>query len=200
MEEVKQEEKKKTPKIYKVIIGIVIFIVVIMLIGSYNSKEDTLKNVSENNQQARDNIQEVASKTESQNNKTYKIGDSAKLGSAIITVNKVLFSRGGAYHKPSEGNEWVNLNITIENTKSSEQYITTLGQMFVRDGESNSYQVASTDKTIENINQMLDGTVIAKSKRTGWVGFEIKEAAKGLQFQYNGSMWGGGSTLFDLGR
>ena len=78
--------------------------------------------------------------------------------------------------------------------------MTTLGQMFIRDSEKNSYQVSVTNKAMENPGFGLDGSVIAQSKRTGWVGFEIKKGATGLQFQYNGSMFGGKSALVDLGR
>lgn len=130
----------------------------------------------------------------------YKIGDQIQLGNAIITVNSVEYSQGGQYTKPVAGNEWINLNVTIENTSSEQQYVTTLGQMFVRDGEGNSYQIAVTNKALENPGLGLDGAIIAKSKRTGWVGFEIKKGASGLQFQYNASMWGSKNILVDLGR
>jgi hypothetical protein len=49
-------------------------------------------------------------------------------------------------------------------------------------------------------NNSLDGAVIANSKRTGWVGFEVPKGDTGLQFQYNGSLWGGGTILVDLGK
>ena len=78
--------------------------------------------------------------------------------------------------------------------------VTTLGQMFLRDGDGNSYQVAMTDKVVANVNNALDGTILAKSKRTGWVGFEVKKGAKNLQFQYNGSLWGGNNVVVDLGQ
>ena len=105
--------------------------------------------------------------TPSQPKQTFGVGDQIKLGSSIVTVNKVEFSQGGAFSKPAEGNEWVNLNITVENTSSAQQYVTTLGQMFVRDQEGNSYQIAVTDKILENPTFGLDGTILAKSKRTG---------------------------------
>ncbi len=139
-------------------------------------------------------------KTSNETQTEFKVGDQIKLGSSVVTVNKVEFSQGGQFTKPAEGNEWLNLNITVENTGSSQQYLTTLGQMFVRDDEGNSYQVAVTDKVLENPTFGLDGTIIAKSKRTGWVGFEIKNGATGLKFQYNGSIFGGGTILVNLGR
>lgn len=143
--------------------------------------------------QSSDNKEEIIEKVN-------KVGDRVQLGKSFVTVNKVSFSQAGQFAKPSSGNTWLNLNITIENTDSSQQYVTTLGQMFVRDKEGNSYQVSSTDKTMENINERLDGTIIAKSKRTGWVGFEIPKTATGFQFQYNESLWGKDTITIDLGK
>jgi hypothetical protein len=47
------------------------------------------------------------------------------MGDVILTVNKVETSQGAQYTKPSEGNQWVDVHMTIENTGSSQQYIAT---------------------------------------------------------------------------
>lgn len=167
---------------------VIVVVVVLMILGSKGA--NTPQKVGEL----------TSTSNSSQQNTAFKVGDQIKLGNSILTVNKVEFSQGGQYSKPAEGNEWVNLNVTIENTGSSQQYVTTLGQMYIRDANKNSYQVTVTNKSMENPGFGLDGAVIAQSKRTGWVGFEIKRGATGLQFQYNGSMFGGGSVLVDLGR
>lgn len=184
---------------HKILTGILI-LVVIGIIGSASG--DKTERVSDSTQDTGAKVatsKESDEKAETPKDKVYKVGESVKLGGAVVTVNTVSMSNGGAYSKPQAGNEWVNLNITIENTEASEQYVTTMGQMFLRDGEGNSYQVAVTDKTMESINNSLDGTIIAESKRTGWVGFEVKKGAENLQFQYNGSLWGGGNITVDLG-
>lgn len=165
-------------------------IVIVVLIGVIGSSGSNGTKVGSNS----------GTTSEPSTQTTYKVGDQIKLGSSVITVNSVSVSHGSQYLNPSDGNEWVNLNITVQNTSSSQQFLTTLGQMFVRDGAGNSYQVSTTDKTISDINNRLDGAIIANSKRTGWVGFEVPKGATGLQFQYNGSMWGGGTTLVDLGK
>lgn len=169
----------------------VLCIIVLFIIIGSSGDSTTPKKVGEEGS---------ATKSEVKADQAFKVGDKVQLGNSIVTVNKVEFSQGGQYSKPAEGNEWVNLNVTIENTGSSQQYVTTLGQMFVRDSEKNSYQVSVTNKALENPGFGLDGAVITNSKRTGWVGFEIKKGVTGLQFQYNGSMFGGGSALVDLGR
>lgn len=186
------QEQKPKKKIYKrwwfwVLVVIVIFIFIGVISGPSQPQKVGQAPSSEQ-------------KTPNEAKTEFKVGDQIKLGSSVVTVNKVEFSQGGQFTKPAEGNEWLNLNVTVENTDSSQQYLTTLGQMFVRDGEGNSYQVAVTDKVLENPTFGLDGTILAKSKRTGWVGFEIKKGATGLKFQYNGSIFGGGTILVNLGR
>ncbi len=168
--------------------------VVVLLIVIGANGDSSPKKVGENEQATAPAQQATQEQPQS-----FKVGDQIKIGDSVVTVNKVEYSQGGQYTHPAEGNEWVNLNITIENTGTSQQYVTTMGQMYVRDGGSNSYQVAVTNKTLENPGFGLDGAVIAKSKRTGWVGFEIPKTAKELQFQYNGSIFGGGNILVDLG-
>lgn len=182
-------------KILTAILGIIGFFILIAIIAGSSGGGDSTK-VGKNN----GNDAATQNQQEETKDAAYKVGDQIKLDNAIITVNKVEYSQGGQYTKPTEGNEWVNLNVTIENTSSSQQYVTTLGQMFVRDGDGNSYQIAVTNKALENPGLGLDGAVIAKSKKTGWVGFEIKKGSTGLQFQYNASMWGSKNILVDLGR
>ncbi|MBP9697724.1 MAG: DUF4352 domain-containing protein [Candidatus Moranbacteria bacterium] len=190
---------------HKILTGFLILIIIVIfssVINSYNKTQDTMgdigKTVADNEKQLDKYQAIVDSASNKKAEPVYKISNSIKLGGAIITVNKVETSNGGAYLKPQTGNQFVNLNITVENTEASEQYVTTMGQMFLRDSDGNSYQVAVTDKAMESVNNHLDGTIIAKSKRTGWVGFEIKKEAKNIQFQYNGSMWGGDNIVVDL--
>lgn len=166
-------------------------VVIFIIIGASSGSSTPIKVGSNDN---------VSAATNDTQQSVYKVGDQIKLGSSIITVNSVSISHGGQFTQPQAGNEWINLNVTIQNTGSSQQYVTTMGQMFVRDAQGNSYQVAVTDKVMENPNNSLDGAVIANSKRTGWVGFEVPQDNTGLQFQYNGSIFGGGTVVVDLGK
>ncbi len=131
---------------------------------------------------------------------TYKIGDKIQMGDVILAVNKVDTATGGQYTKPAEGNHWVDLNLTIENTGSTQEYITTMGQMFIIDKDNNQYQVAVTGKRMENAGSLgLDGALVAKAKKTDWVGFEVPTTATGLKLQYNASFFSNKNILVDLG-
>ena len=183
---------KKKPFYKKVWFWVIAIIVLLIIIGSGSN---TPTKVGSNASSSTDTSNQPQTAT------TYKVGDNIKLGDSILTVNSVSISHGADYMTPSAGNEWIDLNVTIQNTASTQQNVTTLGQMFLKDAGGNSYQIAVTDKQLSNPSNSLDGTIIANSKRTGWVGFEVPQGDKGLQFQYNGSMFGGdGSIVVDLGK
>jgi hypothetical protein len=169
-----------------------LIIIVIGVIGSMGSDSKKVGSSSETT--------ETSNTAQQPTQETYKIGDKVQMGDVILTVNKVETSQGAQYTKPSEGNQWIDVNMTIENTGSSQQYITTMGQMFVIDSDNNQYQVAVTGKRLENAGSLgMDGALVAKAKKTDWVGFEVPKTAKGLKFQYNASFFSNKNILVDLG-
>jgi hypothetical protein len=186
--------------IKKIIIGIAVFffVVVIIAVIAGGDKNTQPQKVGETNTNPQSNT--TINIPTTQQEKTYKVGDQVQLGKIILTVNKVETSESGQYTKPAEGNQWVDLNITIQNTGNAQEYITTLGQMFILDDADNQYQIAATDKRIENAGSVgLDGAVLAGAKKTDWVGFEVPKTAKGLKFQYNASFFNNNNILVDLG-
>ena len=174
----------------KIILGAVGLFILIGIIGAAGGSKT--EKVGENSPTG-----STGSQTKAEEQK-YKIGEQIKMGDIILTVNKTERSTGGQYTKPSEGNIWINLNLTIENTGSKQEYITTLGQMYLIDKDGNQYQTAVTNRTIENINNSLDGAIVAKAKKTGWVGFEATKTASGLTFRYNASFWNDKAILVGL--
>jgi len=178
--------------IKKILIGLGILFVVIIIIGmaSGGSKSEPRK-VGENSNNSKTQEQQAV----------YKVGDKIELGNVIITVNSVETSTSGQYTQPSEGNQWIDLNMTIENTGSKQEFITTLGQMFVLDDKNNQYQVAVTGKRMANAGSVgLDGAIVAGAKKTDWVGFEVPKTATGLKLQYNASFFNNKNVLVDLGK
>lgn len=173
-----------------------IVVIVIVVIAALSSGGNKSQKVGENDQT------QTASETKSQPSpqQDYKVGDKVQMGKVILTVNKVEKSQGAQYTKPSEGNEWLNLNVTLENTGSTQEFVTTLGQMFIVDDKGNQFQVAVTDKRLDNAGTLgLDGAIVASAKKTDWVGFEVPKSATGLKFQYNASFFSSKKIVVALG-
>lgn len=176
-----------------------IALLIIIVLGVIGSMGEDSKKVGSNSDSTATQTSTTGNNQPTQ--EMYKVGDKVQMGDVILTVNKVETSQGGQYTKPSSGNEWIELNLTIENTGSNQEYITTLGQMFVTDKDNNQYQTTVTSKRMENPGSLgLDGALIAKAKKTDWVGFEVPKTATGLKFQYNASFWSNKSIVVDLGK
>lgn len=177
-------------------------ILVLIVIGIVASAGNSGKKVGENSKTPETTTTSTGQTEQKQDVKeeSFKIGDKIQLGKVILTVNKVETSSGAQFTKPSEGNQWVDVNMTIENTGSTQEYITTMGQMYILDKDNNQYQVTVTGKRLENAGSTgLDGAIVAKAKKTDWVGFEVRKTATGLKFQYNASMFSDKKILVDLG-
>lgn len=172
---------------HKILTGLAVIIILIIIAAVAGSNSNNPTKVGTNGQPVQSAQQ------------TFKVGDHVQMGSDIITVNSANFSNGTEFMKPSAGNTWLDVNLTIQNNDNTQQYITTLGQMFVKDSDGNSYNVSPTDKELSNPSLGMDGPILANSKKTAWVGFEVKQGAKGLQFEYQASMFGGKTAVIDLG-
>lgn len=173
------------------LLGIIVFFIVVGAIGGSNNNGKKVGSTDGTTTEAQTGSEQAV----------YKVGDKIQLGDVILTVNKVETSTSGQYTQPSEGNQWIDLNLTIENTGSKQEFITTLGQMFVLDDKNNQYQVAVTGKRMANAGSVgLDGAIVAGAKKTDWVGFEVPKTATGLKLQYNASFFNNKNVLVELGQ
>ncbi len=184
VEEVKAEEDKSEDKggKGKVVLAVAAVIILLILVTKFGGKKTAPTTTVET---PTPTIQTV----------TFKVGEKITAGTAVISVSKVEVSKGSGKNIPAEGNEWLDVSMTVENKGETKQTIKASDIMLVKDAEGNSYEVTATDKAA---NIILDGTVAADRKRTGWVGFEVKTGAKGLQLVVNTTQFGGENILINL--
>lgn len=133
---------------------------------------------------------------EQQENKveTFKIGDTIQTKDFKITVNKVETSEGGEFVKPKDGNEFIKVDITIENTSKEEQNVSSMIMFKVVDKDGRSYNQA----IVEDQNGQLDGKVGPGRKLTGEYVVEVPKGATGLQLEFDSSLLTGGQVIVDL--
>jgi hypothetical protein len=184
VEEVKAEEPKGDSPSGKgkAILAVAAVIILLILVTKFGAKKETTTTSTE-------------TPTPTVQVTTYKVGEKIVAGDATITVSKVETSIGKGNVIPEKGNEWINVSMTIENTGATKQVLKSTEVMLLKDAEGTSYEVAVTDKAA---NMGIDGTIAAGDKKTGWVGFEVKAGAKGLQLFYNAIAFGGSEVLVSL--
>ncbi|NGT03890.1 DUF4352 domain-containing protein [Clostridium perfringens] len=125
---------------------------------------------------------------------TFKVGDTIQTKDFKITVNKVETSEGGEFVKPKDGNEFIKVDITIENTSKEEQNVSSMIMFKVVDKDGRSYNQA----IVEDQNGQLDGKVAPGRKMTGEYVVEVPKGDTGLQLEFDSSLLNSGQVIVDL--
>ncbi|EOU1669095.1 DUF4352 domain-containing protein [Clostridium perfringens] len=167
--------------------GLVVLLSAIVISGALvGCGSDTPKKVEDQNQKQE---QQQESKVE-----TFKVGDTIQTKDFKITVNKVETSEGGEFVKPKDGNEFIKVDITIENTSKEEQNISSMLMFKVVDKDGRSCNQAIVD----NQKGQLDGKVAPGRKMTGEYVVEVPKGATGLQLEFDSSLLTSGQVIVDL--
>ena len=167
--------------------GLVVLLSAIVISGALvGCGSDTPKKVEDQNQKQE---QQQESKVE-----TFKVGDTIQTKDFKITVNKVETSEGGEFVKPKDGNEFIKVDITIENTSKEEQNISSMLMFKVVDKDGRSCNQAIVD----NQKGQLDGKVAPGRKMTGEYVVEVPKGATGLQLEFDSSLLTSGQVIVDV--
>ncbi len=117
----------------------------------------------------------------------FNIGDTVECVDGLkITVNGVRTSNGGEFMRPIEGNEYIYVDATIENTSDEDKTISSLLMFDVVD-----YNGKSMDLVLaEDSNGHLDGTIKPGEKLSGEYVVEAPVERAELEFQFDSSLVG----------
>ncbi|SQI03876.1 DUF4352 domain-containing protein [Clostridium perfringens] len=166
--------------------GLVVLLSAIVISSAFiGCGSDAPKKIEDQKQEQ----QEQQSKVE-----TFKVGDTIQTKDFKITINSVEKENGGEFVKPKDGNEFLKLDITIENISKEAQSISSVIMFKVVDKDGRAYNQAFT----ENQNGQLDGEVGPGRKMTGEYVVEVPKGATGLQLEFDSSLLTGGQVIVDL--
>ena len=90
----------------------------------------------------------------------------------LITLNSVTSSKGDEFEKP-EHDQYLLLDLTIENTGKESETVSTLLQMVLYDADNYSYDIALYTGTQGSV----DGEIGAGRKVRGEVAFDVPNSA-----------------------
>lgn len=159
--------------------------------SSQNTKSiDETKNTELTDETKNDKSTDETNNTKKAKSKFYGIGETAetdKVRGIISSIEKV---KGSKINKPSDGKEFVLLNITIENISNSDILISSMFNFtaYVDDiavNESLSAQIAK--KGINAVN----GTVAPGKKIVGTLAYELNKEWKQMKIYFASDLWEG---------
>lgn len=170
------------------------WLIVIVLVGGAiaSGSESDAKKVDDNKPKAeasKDESKETENKVQK-----FKVGDTVEIKDYKVRVNKVTTSKGGEIIQPKKGNEFLKVDVTVENISKETQNVSSVLMFKVVDKDGRSYDQAIT----ENQNGQLDGEVGPGRKITGEYVVEVPKGSKGLELEFDSSLISSGQVIVDL--
>ncbi|MGL5153055.1 MAG: DUF4352 domain-containing protein [Clostridium sp.] len=167
---------------HKVLTGIL----VILLIGGVGSAS------SEGG-----SVEGDSSQVSSNENKSYNVSDVVELKGLNFVVNKVYTVEGDEFTKPKDGNEYIAIDCTVENTSNEEKAISSIMMFKVVDSDGRACDYSLMGLTAAKAGQ-LDGNVGAGRKMSGVYVVEVPKGTKGLEMEFSASLISGNQVVVKL--
>ncbi len=128
----------------------------------------------------------------------HELGDTTEYEDTRFTANAVRTSAGSGSATPESGNEFVVVDVTVENTDDDELFVNTANQATVKDVEGRAYDVSTTAlRTLENGAASM--TVDPGSEERAELGFEVERGLEPLYMAIDlDDVWVGGRRFYEL--
>ncbi|MDR5659013.1 DUF4352 domain-containing protein [Serpentinicella sp. ANB-PHB4] len=141
-----------------------------------------------------DQSQETSSEEETPAAENFEIGDKVEIGGINITVNSVRWDEGAEFFGPDEGEKWLAIDVTLENTKDESANVSSM-LMFDLYDEDNYKRDLALSTTTEG---SLDGELGAGRSMRGEIAFSVKEGQNNFEFIFEPNVFGNGQAIFDI--
>jgi hypothetical protein len=127
----------------------------------------------------------------------FAIGDVVEIGNWTITVHDVTYPEGDEFTKPEEGHKFIVVDLTLENTGTQADAVSSMMQMYVKDASGQKYEL-DLMASVASGGTTPDGEVAPGEKIRGQAGYQLPEEIEGLVFVFDGDVWGHGKVFVAL--
>lgn len=124
---------------------------------------------------------------------TFQIGELVSVGVWNVSVNSVKTSRSGVYTQPKSGDIFLVFDVTVNNTSSNPQFVSSGALFILKDDTGQSY-----DEQVTGIGTLLDGTVQSGDKLRGQISYEIPSNLHSFTFEFQDSTYLGNAATWDI--
>jgi hypothetical protein len=126
--------------------------------------------------------------------KHFKAGQQVKVGDTwLVTINSVTTKAGTDIDQPGAGNHYLVIDVTLKNTSSQEQDLSSLLSFTLKDSTGQKY-----DETITTFTTPPDGKVAAGDLVRGKLAYAVPASAHSFELAFEADIISGGQTLWDL--
>lgn len=172
-------EKEKKP-VFKKVWFWVIVVIVLIAIGASGANKDKATVVDTTDSTSSDSSSSTEEKT------TFNVGEVIAFDGKEVTVKSVErnWNSGNQFITPSDGKEFVKVNVAIENKSDSEASFNTFDWKI----EDSNGAIESSAITASADDSLGSGDLAAGGKKEGSVIFEVPQDSS-LKIHYQPSFW-----------
>lgn len=123
----------------------------------------------------------------------FKAGQQVKFGDFVVTVNSVKTSTGDELTTPKAGNIILVVDVTIKNTSSKSQDVSSALDFTLQDATGQKY-----DETIISNGTPPDGSVPAGGLLRGQLAYEVPKAQHKFTFSFQPDITSSDQAIWDL--
>ena len=179
--------KEKKPFFKRVWFWILVVLVVVVGFSAFGGDDEPEatkvdKDSSEVKKEPKDTKE--SKDTEKEEPKEFKVGDTVSVDGYEITVNEVSYSDEEGYSTPSDGNQFVIINITINNNTDKKESFNEMDFSLNVDGVSSTTGFTYVD----GVDTLSSGDLDPGAKVTGNLVGEAPADSK-LKLRYEGNMF-----------
>jgi len=164
---------------------IVIIFTLLLALGSSDS---------ENSKPTKVESSDEKTEVKSEQQETFKVGETVKMGDLEFTVNGIRTDEGGDFNKPEEGNTFLIIDATIKNTGQDSSALSSLMMFKLYDLDFYEKDMA----IFADIKGNLDGELGAGRTMRGEVAFEVGKNETEWEFIFEPNVFGFGQVIYEL--
>jgi hypothetical protein len=143
-----------------------------------------------------DAVAAVPAEAAGANVREFKVGDFVRLGDFTIKVNKVSnpYKSHDSWSQPKKGNKYVAVSVSVKNSGSEPQTVSSLICFDLRDSEGQAAKIAM----LTDAPSSPDGEIAPGKFIKGTLGFELPKNAKGLTLEFKCDPFTSGTATVSL--
>lgn len=186
----------KLKKGHPILIGVLAFVVLLGIIGSFGGDDEPKKvETSTPTQNEETAPTQTEQESEAKNESVFNVGETAELKGVRATLVNVTKSAGSTFNTPSDGNVFLLCEFEIANNSDKEISVSSLVsfEAYCDDYTCTLSLGALMEKGDKN---QLDGTVAAGKKFNGVVGYEVPADWQKLEIVFTPDFWSGKDITF----
>ena len=162
---------------------LVLLLVAVLAIGSSSSEPSEPEKVGE---VSVDNV------AEEKGTQIFNVGDVVEVDNIRASITGIEKSQGNQFTNPEDGNEYVFVNMTIENTSNEELNLSSLlcFNSYVDDVVAD---ISFSAQVSKDSNKTMDGTIASGKKIVGNLAYELPVDWENLEIHFEPNFWNNSS-------